>query len=242
MGGGQLARMTALAALPPGCDAVFLERDSNCPAAWLAPRLILGEWNDPETLMKFAEQVDVITLENEFVSAIHLAWLEESGYRVFPTAASIASVQDKLVQKQKLVAAGLPVADFREVNVMDEVADAAKILGWPLVPKSRRNGYDGRGNFTLNSSDDVPRGWKKLGGAGGRLVEAFWPSARNSPSSSRAGAKAKWFPTRWPSQSNAITFATKCGRRPTFPPRSRLAPRTSRAARCRPLVVSAASA
>ena len=174
MGAGNW-RGTALAALPLGCDVVFLERDSNCPAAWLAPRLIVGDWSDPETLMKFAEQVDVITLESEFVSATQLAWLEESSHRVFPTATSIASVQDKLVQKQTLAAAGLTVAAFREVGSMDEVADAAKIVGWPLVLKSRRNGYDGKGNFTLNSSEDVPRGWKKLGGAGGLLVEAFWP-------------------------------------------------------------------
>ena len=106
IGGGQLARMTALAALPLGCDVVFLERDSNCPAAWLAPRLIVGDWSDPETLRSFAEQVDVITLENEFVSSTQLAWLEESGHRVFPTAASMASVQDKFVQKQTLAGGG----------------------------------------------------------------------------------------------------------------------------------------
>ena len=175
IGGGQLARMTALAALPLGCDVVFLEQNSHCPAAWLAPRLIVGDWSDSETLLSFAEQVDVITLENEFVSATQLAWLEESGHRVFPTAASMAAVQDKLVQKQTLAAAGLPVAAFREVGSVGDVVDAAKPLGWPLVLKSRRNGYDGKGNFTVNSPDDVPRGWKKLGGAGGLLVEAFWP-------------------------------------------------------------------
>ena len=156
IGGGQLARMTALAALPLGCDVVFLERDSICPAAGLAPRLITGDWDDADTLLRFAAHVDVITLENEFVSAKLLAQLEEAGHRVFPTAASLAAVQDKLVQKQTLVAAGLPVAAFRAVNSRDDLLDAANDLGWPLVLKTRRNGYDGKGNFTLYSPADVP--------------------------------------------------------------------------------------
>lgn len=175
IGGGQLARMTALAALPLGCDVLFLEREANGPAAWFAPRLMVGDWRDPETLTRFAEQVDVITLENEFVCATQLAALEESGHRVFPTAASIASVQDKLVQKQILAAAGLPVAASRAVGSIDNVADAAKDFGWPLLLKARRNGYDGKGNVTLRSLADIPRGWMKLSGAGGLLVEAFWP-------------------------------------------------------------------
>lgn len=167
--------MTAHAALPLGCEVVLLERDLNCPASWLAPRLIVGDWRDPATLQRFAEQVDVITLENEFVSSTELARLQDSGHRIFPTAGSMASVQDKLIQKQTLVAAGLPVAAFRAVDEMGDVAEAAKSLGWPLVLKTRCNGYDGKGNFTLRSEADLRLGWETLSGAGDLLVEAFWP-------------------------------------------------------------------
>ncbi len=175
IGGGQLAGMTGRAAQSLGCDVIILERDAVCPAARLGLRLHLGDWNDPEALIQFARQVDVITLENEFVDATALMWLEECGHKVFPTAASLALIQDKLIQKQTLVRAGLPVPRFESVDSCEEVLAAAKALGWPLVLKARRNGYDGKGNFTLHSAKDVPVGWKKLGGGTDKLfVEAFW--------------------------------------------------------------------
>ncbi|MEY4938752.1 MAG: hypothetical protein RIQ93_487 [Verrucomicrobiota bacterium] len=175
IGGGQLARMTALAAAPLGCEVRFLAQDSQCPAAWLAPRLIVGEWRNRKTLRKFAGQVDVITIENEFVSATELRRLEDSGHQVFPTAASVAAVQDKLVQKETLTAAGLPLAAYRAVSTIGHVVAAGNKLGWPLVLKTRRDGYDGKGNFTLHTPADVPRGWAELGASRGMLVEAFWP-------------------------------------------------------------------
>ena len=175
IGGGQLAGMTGRAAQSLGCEVMVLERDAVCPAARLGLRLHLGDWNDRETLIQFARQVDVITLENEFVDAASLRWLEECGHKVFPTSASLALIQDKFMQKETLGRAGLPGPGFQAVNSGAEVLAAAEDLGWPLVLKARRNGYDGKGNFTLRSAEDVPVGWKKLGGGDGKLfVEAFW--------------------------------------------------------------------
>jgi 5-(carboxyamino)imidazole ribonucleotide synthase len=175
VGGGQLAKMTALAGLQLGCDVVVLERNNYSPAANLASHSIIGDWDNPEALLKLASQVDVVTLENEFVDAGSLRALEESGYHLYPSARTISLVQDKLIQKQTLEAAGLPVPRFEKVSVIDEVESAAARLGWPLLLKARRNGYDGKGNATLRSIADVAEAWKNLGGDKGRelYVEEF---------------------------------------------------------------------
>lgn len=179
IGGGQLARMTAIAALPLGCEVVVLEKNPFSPAARLSPDSIVGDWSDPATLMKFAERCDVITLENEFVDATALEALENAGHKVFPSAACIALTQDKLTQKQALQNAGLPLPTFCAVDSPAEIISAAKDFSWPLLLKARRNGYDGKGNFTVRSEAEVEAGWQALGGGKNELfVEAFWHFSR----------------------------------------------------------------
>lgn len=175
VGGGQLAKMTALAGLQLGCDVVVLERNNYSPAANLASHSLVGDWDNPEALLKLASQVDVVTLENEFVDAGSLRALEEAGYHLYPTARSIALVQDKFFQKQTLAAAGLPVPRFEGVVEVADVESAAGRLGWPLLLKARRNAYDGKGNATLRSIADAASAWQKLGGDAGRelFVEEF---------------------------------------------------------------------
>ena len=174
IGGGQLARMLALAARPLGCEVIVLEKTPGSPAAQLCPGSLVGDWNDPKTLLALAARCDVLTLENEFVDARALAVVEAAGHPLFPAAASLALTQDKLIQKQTLQDAGLPVAAFRPVQNPDEVVAAGASLGWPLLLKTRRNGYDGKGNVTLRCADDVPLGWRQLGGDSNELyVEAF---------------------------------------------------------------------
>jgi 5-(carboxyamino)imidazole ribonucleotide synthase len=176
IGGGQLARMTAMAALPLGVDVVVLDKNPRSPAARLSPDGVVGDWADRETLFKFAEACDVITLENEFVDAAVLGNLEAAGHPVFPSAACMAVTQDKLTQKQALEGAGLAVPRFRAVSSLSEIMAAAGDFGWPLVLKTRRNGYDGKGNFTLRLAADIENGWQALGGGGNELmVEAFFP-------------------------------------------------------------------
>jgi len=176
IGGGQLAKMTALAGLQLGCDVVVLERSSASPAATLALHSIVGEWNDPDVLLQLAAQSDVITLENEFVDAGALRVLESSGARLLPSAQSIALTQDKFVQKSTLAAAGLPVSAFCKVAVPEDVLQAGNEYGWPVVLKARRNGYDGKGNYTVRSAADIRAGWEHLGaGASDLFVEAFCP-------------------------------------------------------------------
>jgi 5-(carboxyamino)imidazole ribonucleotide synthase len=109
------------------------------------------------------------------VDAASLRALEECGYPLFPTAQSIALVQDKLVQKQTLARAGLPVPRFTAVSGVAEIERGGATLGWPLLLKARRNAYDGKGNATVGSAAQAEAAWRKLGGDRGRelFVEQF---------------------------------------------------------------------
>ena len=176
VGGGQLARMTALAAAPLGVEVAVLEREPDSPAAVLAPASVVGDWNRLEALLDFAGRCDVITLENQFVDAAALEELERRGHPVFPRPACLAVTQDKLRQKEALTGAGLPVASFRSVTTREDLVIAGRDLGWPLVLKTRRNGYDGKGNFTLRSESEIEIGVQALhGDRNPLLVEAFFP-------------------------------------------------------------------
>jgi 5-(carboxyamino)imidazole ribonucleotide synthase len=176
IGGGQLARMTAIAALPLGCEVIVLEKNPSSPAARLSPDSVVGDWNDPATLSKFAERCDVISLENEFVDAAALEVLENAGHQVFPGTKCIAVTQDKFAQKSTLQKFGIAVPQFCAVSSPAEIIAAGKNFGWPLVLKTRRNGYDGKGNFTLKSESDIAAGWQTLGGGKNELmVEAWFP-------------------------------------------------------------------
>lgn len=174
VGGGQLAKMTALPAMELGCEVVILEKTENTPAACLAAEVFYGDWDDPANLLKLAEKVDIVSLENEFVDADSLKKLEEAGHHLYPSSATIGMVQDKLVQKKALSAVDIPVTPFAAVRSCEEVEKQAKELGWPLVLKARRNGYDGKGNATLKSAVDIKDAWKKLDGDNRELyVEGF---------------------------------------------------------------------
>jgi 5-(carboxyamino)imidazole ribonucleotide synthase len=176
IGGGQLAKMLAQSALQFGCEVVVLERNEHSPAACLASETVIGDWDNPDTLLKLGSLVDVVTIENEFVDADSLAALEQFGHPLFPTATTIRTVQDKLLQKQALAAANLPVARFVSTPDKAAVSAAAGEFGWPLVLKKRRNGYDGKGNFTLHSANDIDAAWTQLGGETNALyAEEFCP-------------------------------------------------------------------
>ncbi|EEF60243.1 5-(carboxyamino)imidazole ribonucleotide synthase [Pedosphaera parvula] len=176
VGGGQLAKMITQSALQFGCEVVVLERNDHSPAATLARETVIGDWDNPESLLRLGSMVDVVTLENEFVDADSLAALEKFGHRLWPSSATIRLVQDKLLQKQALEKAGLPLPKFKAVSEKNEILEAAKEFGWPLVLKKRRNGYDGKGNFTLRATTDVDEAWRQLGGdSNGLYVEAFCP-------------------------------------------------------------------
>lgn len=178
-GGGQLAQMLTQAAVSLGVETAIFERFADSPAGRLTQREVVGDWEDPDALERFAAVCDLVTLESEFIDAAILAALESRGMSVFPTAATVAVVQDKLIQKERVAAVGLAVPAFRGVAAPAEVLAAAGELGWPLLLKARRNGYDGYGNVTLRGPNDVEPAWARLTRGGSPLlVEAWVPFAR----------------------------------------------------------------
>lgn len=172
VGGGQLAKMIAMAAAPFGCEVVILEKSADFPAQSLETHSLVGDWDDAENLLALAELVDVVTLENEFVSSDALGALEEKGYTLFPSTATLRSVQDKLHQKETLSSAGVPVARFGEVATRDDI----RTFGLPVVLKSRFYSYDGKGNATVRTPDDIEDAWGRLDGDNNALyAEEFVP-------------------------------------------------------------------
>lgn len=179
IGGGQLAKMLAQSASQFGCDIVVLERNEHSPASGLAHETVLGDWDNPDSLLGLGSMVDVVTLENEFVDADSLAALEQFGHTLWPSSSTMRTVQDKLLQKTALAEASLPVPEFVATPDKDSVLAAAKKFGWPMVLKKRRNGYDGKGNYTLRSAADIDSAWSQLGGDKNALfVEKFCPFER----------------------------------------------------------------
>jgi 5-(carboxyamino)imidazole ribonucleotide synthase len=164
IGDGQLARMTVLAAVPLGVRCTVVGSPGS-PAGQVAPTVATVEELD----------VDVITLENEFVPA---ASLEALATPVRPGPRTLAAIQDKAVQKQTLADAGVPVPPFAVCSSIDELRSASDRLGWPLVLKARRGGYDGYGTATAHHIEDAAEAMDRFADGDGVLVEAFVPFAR----------------------------------------------------------------
>ncbi len=177
IGGGQLARMTTIAAQQLGCAVVILENNRLSPAATFASHSIIGDWNTPDALLKLASQVDIITLENEFVDSELLHSLELAGHTVWPSSRTLALIQDKFTQKQTLQSAGLLGPEMRATDDLAELSAAIAELGLPVVLKARRNAYDGKGNATIRTEAEIESAWQQLGGHLGNplYVEQFCP-------------------------------------------------------------------
>jgi 5-(carboxyamino)imidazole ribonucleotide synthase len=171
LGGGQLGRMTLQAASALGLDTVIAERFANSPAARLTSQSVVFEngWDDPAALDRLAQLAPLVTLENEFVDWRVLQLLEERGVRVLPSPSCVGVVQDKLLQKQALARAELPVPLFCEVNDPAGLIAVAEELDWPLMLKARRDGYDGRGNVVVRDASQVEGAFAALGWPGRAL-------------------------------------------------------------------------
>ena len=174
VGAGQLARMTAIAAWPLGIRVAVLGAEGE-PAVGPSAGLVVGDWRDAEAIARLAAVSTVVTLENEFVPAAHLARIEDTGAIVRPGSATLAGLQDKALQKALLADAGLPVAPFRVPGAKSELAAIGRDLGWPLVLKRRTLGYDGYGNATCHDLASAEVAWDALsrGEDDALLVEGF---------------------------------------------------------------------
>ena len=156
VGGGQLGRMSALAAARLGYRCHILTPEVDSPAAQVSAGVTLGDYEDPTALRAFAAAVDVITFEFENVSAAGLDLLA-SLKPVRPSPTVLRLSQDRVAEKSFLNTAGIPTAPWREVSSLAELEAAVAELGLPAVLKTTRLGYDGKGQAMLRSLGDLPR-------------------------------------------------------------------------------------
>jgi 5-(carboxyamino)imidazole ribonucleotide synthase len=164
LGAGQLGRMLALAGYPLGLRFRFLDPNPESPAAALG-EFIAADYDDPDALRRFAEGLDVATYEFENVPASVADYLAGHVPAVHPHYAALAVSQDRLSEKQLFRRLGIPTAPFAAVDSEDDLARAVDEVGLPAVLKTRRYGYDGKGQFVLREAADVHRAWAALGGA-----------------------------------------------------------------------------
>ncbi len=175
LGGGQLARMLALAGAPLGMRFLVVDSVADACAAQVAP-LVRADWRDFEALADFAQRVDVATFDFENVPAQTAQWLAQRT-QVFPNPHALAISQDRLAEKTLFQRVGLEIPAFAAIDSREDLLRAVGEIGLPAILKTRRLGYDGKGQFRLKSVADVDAAWQALGGAPS-ILEAFVPFER----------------------------------------------------------------
>jgi 5-(carboxyamino)imidazole ribonucleotide synthase len=162
LGGGQLGRMLGLAGIPLGCTFAFLDPVAGAPAAAVGD-LVVGTLDDIDAARRVAKDATVVTYEWEGVPAATARALEALA-PVHPPARALDVSQDRIVEKEALGALGIATAPFRAVGSPADLHDAVTAVGLPAVLKTRRGGYDGKGQVVLRVPADVEHAWTELGG------------------------------------------------------------------------------
>lgn len=162
VGGGQLARMMALAGIPLGMRFIFLDPAEDACATSLGEHL-RGDYDDEALLLEMAEKADVVTYEFENVPASAIAILSQK-VDVFPSEQALAIARDRINEKTLCNDLEIPTVPFAAVDQLDELQQAAQTIGLPAILKTRTLGYDGKGQALLRTKDDLQTAWEQLGG------------------------------------------------------------------------------
>jgi 5-(carboxyamino)imidazole ribonucleotide synthase len=175
LGGGQLGRMMALAAYPLGIRCRFLDPAADSPAGQVG-ELIVGGYDDPAALARFARGLDRVTFEFENVPEASLAYFKQAGVPVAPGPECLRTGQDRLAEKQLFARLKIPTAPYAPADSLESLRRAVGEVGLPCVVKTRRMGYDGKGQAVLRSPQDIDAAWARLADPAlkvGLIVEAF---------------------------------------------------------------------
>ena len=175
LGGGQLGRMIALAGYPLGVRCTVLDPAGESCAGQVCPHLV-GEFDDYQSLYRLVQASDVVTYEFENVPVESARWLAER-LPVFPPPRALEVSQERLAEKEFFRALGIPTPPFAAVESRDDFDTALRDLGLPAVLKTRRFGYDGKGQAVLRSPLNVESAWQRLG-ARSLILEGFVPFDR----------------------------------------------------------------
>ena len=164
LGGGQLGRLLALAAARLGFDTAVLCPQTNAPAARVASRAFTAAYDNQQALEAFAAACDVVTFEFENVPAPTVAQLQALGVSVAPGGRALAVTQDRVAEKSFINSEGVATVPFAAVERLEDLRLSLERIGAPALLKTRREGYDGRGQVWIERVDDAEAALKRIGG------------------------------------------------------------------------------
>ena len=164
LGGGQLGRMLSQAASRLGFDVVILDPEENSPAGRVSRGQIVAAYDDPTALNVFGRVCDVVTFEFENVPAASVELLAGAGALVAPGPTALAVAQDRVDEKTFLNAVGAPTVAFAPIDSLDDLKAALRTLGVPALLKTRRDGYDGKGQIWIKSAKQAAAALADLDG------------------------------------------------------------------------------
>lgn len=174
LGGGQLGRMLASAAAQLGFDVSIYCPENDCPAARVAAAHTIGDYTDHTALLAWAQTCDVVTYEFENVPVAAAEALIDAGVLVRPGAKPLQVSQDRVVEKSFLQSSGIATAEFASIDQAEDVDAPINRFGGQGILKTRRDGYDGKGQARLEAGDDYEAAHKSLGHAP-CILEAMVP-------------------------------------------------------------------
>lgn len=176
IGGGQLGMMITEAAkkMPEEIsEIIVLDPTENCPASQVGATQIIGDFKDKDAIIELANKSDIITYEIESGDSDVLKSVESKS-EINPSPETLKIIQDKFLQKSFLLENGIIVPEFIEINDIEDIKSGIKKFGLPAMLKARRDAYDGRGNFKINSESDVQKAYDYFKGQP-LLLEKFVP-------------------------------------------------------------------
>jgi 5-(carboxyamino)imidazole ribonucleotide synthase len=172
LGGGQLGRMLGLAGIPLGLEFVFLDPSADA-CAMAAGELVQASFADEQAARELSARADVVTFDFENVPAATARALQEN-CMVYPAPDALGAGQDRVAEKELLISLGIEVSPYHVVSSRTDLLEGLEKLGYPAVLKTRRLGYDGKGQAVLREKEDLERAWQKLGDFD-LVLEAFVP-------------------------------------------------------------------
>jgi len=178
IGGGQLARMMHTASIALGVRVRLLAEGPDVSAAQVVHDVTVGDYTDPDTVRAFAAGCDVVTFDHEHVPTDLLRELEAAGTAVRPGPDALVHAQDKVVMRERLTALGLPCPVHRVVADPAELVAFGDEQGWPVIAKTSRGGYDGKGVWRVGSAEEAGEPFAHLAPGVRILAEELVPFAR----------------------------------------------------------------
>ncbi|GMY10442.1 phosphoribosylaminoimidazole carboxylase, chloroplastic isoform X1 [Fagus crenata] len=174
LGGGQLGRMLCQAASQMAVKVMILDPLENCPASSLSYNHMVGSFDDSAMVRQFAKRCDVLTVEIEHVDVETMEMLEQLGVDCQPKASTIRIIQDKYLQKVHFSQHAIPLPEFRQIDDLESAKRSGDLFGYPLMIKSKRLAYDGRGNAVAHSEEELSSAVAALGGFDRGLYVEKW--------------------------------------------------------------------